>query len=67
MTDLVPETINLFLLRPGDRLEIRSPGYPAYTGLVEDSMPLLDVVWIRDLITGERKMLSTAEHRMNHT
>jgi hypothetical protein len=67
MTDVVPAAINLSLLRPGDRLEIHSPGYPASTALVEDSMPHLDVVWVRDLSTGERRMLSTTEHRMNCT
>lgn len=64
MTDIAPETVNPFPLREGDHVQIHSPGYPPYHGLVEDSMPGLDVVWIRDLTTGERKMLSAAEHHI---
>jgi hypothetical protein len=65
MTEVLPDTIHIVQLRQGDRVKIQSPGYPPYHGLVEDSMPALDVVWIRELRTGERKMLWTAEHHID--
>ncbi|MFC4905549.1 hypothetical protein [Kocuria oceani] len=62
MDDGTQEIVAPFPLRKGETVEVHSPGYPPYCGHVEESMPSLNVVWIRELRTGERKMLSVAEH-----
>ncbi|MCG2621972.1 hypothetical protein LVY72_08585 [Arthrobacter sp. I2-34] len=49
-------------LRQGDHVDIHSNGNFRCSGYVEDLMPQLRIVWIRDLRTGERKMLATDEH-----
>jgi hypothetical protein len=58
----VRETANLFHLQRGQSVEVHSKGYPPYVGLVEESMPGLNVVWIRNPRTGERRMLLASEH-----
>jgi hypothetical protein len=52
-------------LQERDRVQIHSFGYPPYCGIVEDSQLAFDVVWIRDLGTGARRMLSIADHLFN--
>ncbi|MGM0931060.1 MAG: hypothetical protein ACQEXN_15340 [Actinomycetota bacterium] len=50
-------------LQRGDRVEVQGKGYGhlGYDGYVDDTMPHLNIVWVRELGTGERKMLSTDE------
>lgn len=51
-------------LRRGERLDIHQFGFPTYSGIVVATMPLFQVVWIRDPRTGERKMLSAYDCRL---
>lgn len=61
MTNHTDSTPKSDALRQGDHVDIHSNGIFRYSGYVEDMMPRLRVVWIRELLTGERKMLSTDE------
>lgn len=54
-------TLDLAFVEPGDRLEARRQGTTHYQGIVEQLVPRLGVVWIREAGTGERKMLDTAD------
>lgn len=53
----------------GDRVVVCRNGHVPYEGHVEDVSPQLDIVWVRELGTGERRMLSTDECRIirHHT
>ena len=53
-------------LRHGDHVGVHSNGNFHYSGYVDDTIPRLNIVWIRELHTGERKMLSTDEYRIVH-
>ena len=44
-------------LAPGDHVEAIRKGTVVRHGTVEESVPHLGVVWIRETDTGERKML----------
>ncbi|NMR32238.1 hypothetical protein [Crystallibacter degradans] len=59
-------TLDSTTFRSGDRVDIRWNGHSS-NGYVEDAMPQLNVVWIRDLRTGERRMLSTDEYQIHHS
>jgi len=48
-------------LLPGERVRVHPNDRYPYTGDVEDTCPQQSVVWIRDVQTGERKMLHTDE------
>ncbi|KUG61850.1 hypothetical protein QYM41_09580 [Kocuria sp. CPCC 205268] len=52
------------VLQAGDRIDVHLAGDLYYRGLVEETMPLLHVVWARELGTGERRMFSTDENRI---
>ena len=52
------------VLQAGDRIDVHLVGDLYYRGLVEETMPLLRVVWARELGTGERRMFSTDENRI---
>lgn len=58
-------TISAWALRPGDHVEVHAPGHQPYQAVVDDTMPRLHVAWIRGLRCGERRMLSTQEHRFH--
>ena len=45
----------------GDRIDVHLNGHISYSAYVEETMPQLNIVWIRALRTGERRMLSTDE------
>lgn len=59
MTDDTCSTRDAAALRDGDRIDVYLNGHTRYSGYVEDTMPQLNTVWIRELRTWERKMLST--------
>ena len=54
-----PETAGL---QHGDHVDIHSNGTLRFSGYVDDAMPQLGIVWVRELLIGERKMLSTDEY-----
>ncbi|MEX5301350.1 hypothetical protein [Kocuria sabuli] len=56
LTDLRPVR-DVSTLHCGDHLDIHRFGFPTYSGTVLATMPRLNVVWIRDIRTGERQML----------
>jgi hypothetical protein len=51
-------------LRHGDLVDVHSKGKLRYSGYVEDTMPSQHILWIREVPTGERKMVSTDEYRI---
>jgi hypothetical protein len=61
-TDSAPKSS---ALQHGDLVDIHSNGNFRYSGYVDDTIPQLNIVWIRELLTGERKMLSTDEHHVD--
>lgn len=63
MRDTPPPAQDTSIPRPGDPIDIHVPGGPRYSGFVEDCVPHLNVVWIRDVRTGERKMLCTDDYQ----
>jgi hypothetical protein len=64
MTDNTDSALVATALRSGDRVEVRGNGHTHYSGYVEDTMPQLNIVWVRERRTGERRMLSTDECRI---
>jgi hypothetical protein len=48
-------------LRPGDQVEAERGGVVLHRGSVEETLPGLGVVWIREVGTGARKMLSAGD------
>jgi hypothetical protein len=59
MTEKHVPAEDLGRLRPGDRLEAHRDGMVRHRGVVEETVPALGVVWIRERGTGARKMLAT--------
>lgn len=53
--------LDLASVRPGDRLEAWYQGVVQHQGIVEELVPHLGVVWIREPGSGRRKMLDTAD------
>ncbi|MDQ0691340.1 hypothetical protein [Arthrobacter sp. W4I7] len=51
-------------LRPGDLVEVQETGHVPCRGVVEDTLPQFNIVWLRDKRTGERRMLFTTECRI---
>ncbi|WP_262106441.1 hypothetical protein [Arthrobacter sp. Marseille-P9274] len=64
MRNHTASAIKSISLQHGDLVDIHSDGNFRYSGHVDDTMPQLNIVWIRELPTGERKMLSTDEYRI---
>lgn len=60
MTDNTSSALDA-ALRRGDHVDVRGTGNVHYNGYVEDTMPQLNIVWVREQRTGERKMLLTDE------
>ena len=53
--------LELAAVQPGDRLEAWCQEMIHHQGIVEEMVPRLGVVWIREDGTGERKMLDTTD------
>lgn len=53
--------LDLASVRPGHRLEAWYQGVAQHQGIVEELVPHLGVVWIRETGSGRRKMLDTAD------
>ncbi|MFE4229992.1 hypothetical protein ACFRJ8_19135 [Arthrobacter sp. NPDC056886] len=64
MTDNTGNALDSAALRPGDHIDVHVDEHTRYSAYVDDTMPQLNIVWIRELRTGERRMLSTDEHRL---
>jgi hypothetical protein len=64
MTDSTQRALSAATLKPGDRVHVHENGPGRYSAYVEETMPQLSIVWIRELQTGERRMLSTKECRI---
>lgn len=45
-------------LRPGEQVEAHRGAMMLHRGVVEEAVPHLGVIWIRDISTGTRKLLS---------
>jgi hypothetical protein len=61
MTDSTGNALDSAAFRLGDRVDVHRNGHSHYIAYVEDTMPQLNIVWIREMRTGERRMLSTDE------
>ena len=49
---------DLHSMRAGDHVEVWDRPVLRYCGRVEESVPRLNVVWIRETRTGQRKMVT---------
>lgn len=50
-----------YRLLPGDNVRIQSPYRPPYIGIVETFVPELGIAWVRDAVSGERRLLHEDE------
>jgi hypothetical protein len=66
LTDLRPVR-DVSTLQRGDHLDVHRFGFPTYSGTVLATMPRLNVVWIRDTVTGERRMLCADDCRLRRS
>lgn len=57
--------LSLWTLRPGQYIEVHTPGHQPYRAVVEDTMPRMHIAWIRDLKFGERRMLCAPDHSLH--
>ena len=62
MADIVSFIADLTTVHVGNRLEAWSGGELHHLGLVEETLPELGVLWIRETGTGQRKMLDLIGH-----
>jgi hypothetical protein len=53
--------LDLAGLHRGDSVEVHSPGRSPYVGIIDEAMPQLNIVWVRETTTGERKLLLVGE------
>lgn len=51
-------------LQHGDLVDVHSKDKLRYSGYVDDMMPSHHILWIREVPTGERKMVFTDEYRI---
>jgi len=64
MTDNTRRALSASTFKQGDRVHVHENGTGRCSGYVEETMPQLNIVLIRELETGERRMLSTKECRI---
>lgn len=64
MVTIASGVSDVSLLKEGERIDVRCEDVVLCSGLVEEVMPKLGVVWVRDLRTGERKMFCADEHQI---
>lgn len=64
MTNDADGALDPAIIRHGDRVDVHGNGHTRCSGYVEDMFPQMNIVWIRELRTGERRMLSTDEYRI---
>ncbi|MFF0989367.1 hypothetical protein [Kocuria nitroreducens] len=57
-TEGEPPAVDWGMLRPGEQVEAHRGAVALHRGVVEETIPHLGVVWIRDSSTGTRKLLS---------
>lgn len=61
MPDELQMVLDLSALEPGQDVEVHTPGRAVYHGIIEETMPQMNLVWVREATTGERKMLLMGE------
>lgn len=64
MAGTTPPISDTSELTAGERIDIYSGDIVLCSGLVEDIMPKLRVVWVRNSRTGEREMFCADEHQI---
>jgi hypothetical protein len=64
MTNNTDTSSKFAVLQHGDLVDVHSKGKLRYSGYVDDTMPSLHILWVREVPTGERKMVSTDEYRI---
>lgn len=62
MADTAAFIDDLTTVHVGHRLEAWSGGILVHRGIVEEKLPELGVLWIRESGTGQRKMLDTLSY-----
>ncbi|PWF82695.1 hypothetical protein CIK52_15635 [Kocuria rosea] len=62
MADTVSSIDDLTTVHVGNRLEAWSNGVLHHLGIVEEKLPELGVLWIRESGTGQRKMLDVLSY-----
>ena len=62
MADTVSSIDDLTTVHVGDGLEAWSNGVLHHLGIVEEKLPELGVLWIRESGTGQRKMLDVLSY-----
>ena len=62
MVDTEHPIVNVSALRAGELVEVHSRNQGTFRGLVEECQSSLNVVWVRDLQLGERRLISTYDH-----
>jgi hypothetical protein len=62
MADIALFVDDLTTVHVGHRLEAWSDGALHHLGIVEEKLPELGVLWIREASTGERKMLDVISY-----
>ena len=65
MADTASCVDDLTTVHPGHRLEAWSGGALRHVGVVEEKLPELGVLWIREAGTGERKMLDLISYDLH--
>lgn len=64
MDDVELQVRDLAGIRRGEIVEVWHHGVLRHRGRVEESMPRLGVVWIRETGSGDRKMISVEDHSL---
>jgi hypothetical protein len=64
MTHNTGPGLDTAVLEHGDLVAVHGDEQLPYGGYVDDTFPQLNIVWIRELRTGECRMLSTNECRI---
>jgi hypothetical protein len=64
MTDNRDGVLDSAALQRGDHVTVHMNGHINYSGYVEDTIPGLNIVWVRELPIGERKLICTDDCRI---
>lgn len=64
MADTASFIDDLTTVHVGNRLEAWTGGTLRHLGIVEEKLPELGVLWIRETGTGQRKMLDTISYHL---
>lgn len=67
MSENLGDALDSTAIQPGDFVNVHSDGHSPYGGYVEEVSPPLNIIWVRELRTWERKMISTCECHIYRT